>query len=138
VNKRTIGWVVVASALVGVSCRSAYATESVSIIQLIANPESFNGKDVIVIGYVHLDKPPLYEETSDGIYVSELDYRQHVSKNGLFLQVPTNSPWRQSFQDAYAIIEGTFQKSKGHRGLWSGTITPIKRFEKWPKDVAAK
>lgn len=116
----------------------SHAAEMVSIIQLIANPEGFDGKEVIVIGYAHLDKPPLYEETSDGTYVSESDLRQQIFKNGLYLEVSTNSPLRDSFRDSYAIIEGTFQKSPGHMGLWSGTIRNIKRLERWPVDRSGK
>ena len=133
-NKRAIGWILLSVMLAG----SAYATESISIIQLVANPDRFNGKDVIVIGYAHLDKPPLYEETSDAIYVSELDCHQQIFKTGLFLQVSTDSPLRKSFKDAYAIIEGTFQNTGGHMGSWSGTITNIKRFEKWTKAISGK
>ena len=144
VTKRMMGLLLLAMVGSGIKLGSVYAADShegaqsVSMIELIANPERFDGKDVIVIGYVHLDKPPLYEETSDTVYIAESDHRHHISKNGLFLNVPTDSQLRKSFQDDYAIIEGRFNKSHGHMGLWSGTISNIQRLEKWPKAVLGK
>jgi hypothetical protein len=139
-----MGLVLLAIIWSGVTPRLGYpedlreGVQMVSIIELIANPVRFDGKDVIVIGYVHLDKPPLYEETSDTVYIAESDYRHDISKNGLYLSVPIDSRLRKSFKGDYAIIEGRFSKSHGHLGLWSGTITNIQRLEKRPRTVVNK
>jgi hypothetical protein len=104
----------------------------VSLIELIANPDAYNGDDVQVYGYVHLDKPPLFEETSDAIYLHKEDSVNFIGKNGLFLSVPTEDPKRSSIKDGYKILEGRFSKDKGHMGMWSGSITQIGRMDPWP------
>jgi hypothetical protein len=104
----------------------------VSLMELIANPDEYNGDDVQVYGYVHLDKPPLYEETSDAVYLNKDDSVNFIGKNGLFLSIPANDPKRSSFKDGYKILEGRFSKDKGEREIWSGSLSQISRIEPWP------
>src|SRR6185369_8620277 len=105
---------------------------AVSLIHLIANPEKYERKIVQLIGYVHLDRPPTHEETSDGVFLSSLDWEYGISHNGLYLAVPVNSPVRDAFEDDYMIVEGQFLHNPGHMMAWSGTLVEIQRLEKCP------
>lgn len=61
---------------IGVICRGVYADEfqDVSVIQLISTPELFNGKDVRVIGFLHL------EFEGDAVYVHRDDFDHAIEK----------------------------------------------------------
>ena len=55
--------------------------KSVSMIELIANPEKFDGKRVFVNGFVH------FEFEGNGLYFHEEDYHNDLRQNGLTLSV---------------------------------------------------
>ena len=100
----------------------------VSIIQLIANPEKFNGEYVRLIGFVRL------EFEGNAIYLHREDYEYGLTKNGIWLNITQdccgNDP--QEFDLKYVLVEGTFNaENYGHMGLFSGSIENIKRFEVW-------
>lgn len=108
----------------------AFATESVSIINLISTPEKYHGKEVRVIGYL----TNVYENTA--IYLSETDAKKAVTKNALWLDIPDNSKYVR-LHNKYVILEGTFDaKSYGHGALFSGVIEKINRLDVW--DVRAR
>ena len=97
----------------------------VSLIQLIANPEKYQGKFVRVIGYVHL------EFEGNAIYLHQEDYTRHLSRNGLWLDICDRiRSERHKYSDRYCLIEGTFNALEhGHMSLASGAMQNIKRFD---------
>ena len=100
----------------------------VSIIQLISNPEKFDGKYVRFIGFVSV----AFE--GDAIYLHEDDYKYGLTKNALWLSLTKDIYEKQSrkFDRKYVLVEGTFSaRNRGHMGLYSGAIENIKRFEVW-------
>jgi hypothetical protein len=99
-----------------------------SIIELIARPEELHGQQVRVIGYVTL----LIEGTA--IYLSAHDAQHGISKNGIWLSVPSDD-WKEwdKCHAKYALVEGTYNaKALGHMDAFSGTIEQIVRLEPWP------
>jgi hypothetical protein len=65
------------------------------------------------------------------IYDSEADRRNGPAKKGIWLET-CGTPFAQ-VNEAYAIVEGTFDAaSRGHLGMWSGTIRDITRLELCP------
>ena len=103
--------------------------ETVSILQLIANPERYDGQRVQVIGFLRL------EFEGSGIYLHREDYERGIPQNGLAVQLPSAITKEQT--DAvnmhYVICLGTFVAApRGHFGLWSGTIKDIERLQVWP------
>jgi hypothetical protein len=101
---------------------------TVSMIELIARPDEFDGKRVQLIGYVHL------EFESQAIYLHEEDYRRSITHNGLWLDFTGPSAEQlcptTGAQDRYMIVEGVFRKGPaGHFGMWPGMLTDISRFE---------
>ncbi len=100
----------------------------VSVIQLISNPEKFDGKYVRLIGFVRL------EFEGNAIYLHEDDYKYGLTRNGLWLSLTEGCCGKdvRIFDQKYVLVEGTFSaKNQGHMGLFSGAIEKIKRFQVW-------
>ena len=105
------------------------AAEDVSMIQLIANPQTYDGKTVHLIGFIHL------EFEGNVIYLHEEDFRHGLTKNGLWIDLPKGITQAQikSINDQYVICTAQFEaKMHGHMGLNSGEVTHVTRLEVWP------
>jgi len=99
----------------------------VSMVQLIANPEQFDGKLIRVIGFLRL------EFEGNVLYLHREDYENTILGDGIWVDT-TPEMMRQSktLNTRYVLLEGTFSASeRGHMGMWSGTITKIRRAELW-------
>jgi hypothetical protein len=104
------------------------ATQSVSLIHLIANPEQWDGKKMLLNGYLHL------EFEGDALYLHKEDYDQSIYSNSIWVNLPRDMTemQRKAVNDGYVLCEGTFHsKDHGHMGLFSGTLTQINRIEPW-------
>lgn len=102
--------------------------EDVSVIQLIAQPEKFDGKRVRFIGFLRL------EFEGDAIYLHREDFEQGISRNGLWINVPSEmtKPQRDAVNMRYVICVGIFRAgAHGHMGMFSGEITDVRRLEFW-------
>jgi hypothetical protein len=101
---------------------------SVSIIDLIANPDMYDGKLVRVIGVGNI------EFEGNAIYLSRDDWK-YVTKNGLQIELSSNASPRseaEKFNGKYVIVEGVFNmRNKGHFDMWSGSIINVTRYELW-------
>ena len=97
----------------------------VSLAQLIASPQDYDGKVVRVTGFVNL------EFEGDAIYAHRDDLKHRTYQNGLWIDVNDDIQKKKAdFDQKYVVVEGTFNAEwKGHMGLWSGSIQKISRFE---------
>lgn len=124
-----IRYTFVALFLLGIWSKTNAAEQpvTVSLVQLIANPEDYDSKFVRVIGFVRL------EFEGDAIYLHRDDYMHGLTQNGLWIDVTDDIRSRRAeFDEKYVLIEGTFNaKEKGHLGLWSGTIEKASRWDIW-------
>jgi len=92
-----------------------------SMIDIIANPDLFDGKRIRTFGYIH------FEFEGNGIYLHQEDYTRSLYVNGLWVNLAKNSS-PTGCQDRYVLVEGTFRaRDRGHMGLWSGAINDITR-----------
>lgn len=101
--------------------------QDVSLIQLIANPEQFNGKDVCVIGFLHL------EFEGDAVYSHRDDYEYSILKNSVSINLSESQihSWRK-LSGGYVIIQGRFNSvEQGHFGARSGSLQNITRLGNW-------
>ena len=102
--------------------------EYVSIVQLIATPERFEGKVIRVLGYVHL------EFEGNSIYLHQEDYVHLITTNALWLDEPqcfVGIKHEKRFTSGYALVMGTFtSKQRGHNSLFSGKISNIVECER--------
>ena len=102
--------------------------EDVSLIQLIANPQTYGHKRVRITGFLHL------EFEGDVIYLHSEDFRFGLTKNALWIDVPKDmtQEQRKAVNDQYVICTGRFVANMhGHMGLNSGEISDVTRLEVW-------
>ena len=97
----------------------------VSLIQLIANPKTYDGKAVRVVGFVSL------EREGHAVYLHQDDYKHGITKNGLWLEVTDDIRQKQKdYDQKYLLIEGVFKaQDTGHMALYSGALHKISRWE---------
>ena len=113
-------------------CWAQSEVHDVSMIQLVANPEKYEGKYVRVKGFLRM------EFEGNGLYLHREDYEKSLYRNGVWVHVAETEANR-AFNMHYVLIEGTFDsKDKGHMGLWSGAIKDIKRVALWGADREEK
>lgn len=104
---------------------------SVSLIQLIADPDKYHGKFVRVSGYLHnkFEDSGLYlsKEDADYLVCTNSLWIQYNDKN-VMLQGLKKNPSLNYFDCKMVLVEGTFDKeSHGHRGMWAGELKHVSR-----------
>ncbi len=107
----------------------------VSLVELIARPELYDGRRVRVIGFVN------FEFEGNGLYLSREDWVNGVYQNGVWVDPELELPAgveRDTTAPSYrpnrrhALVEGTFRADDGgHLGLWSGSIRHVTRLMPW-------
>lgn len=107
---------------------SAVQPVDVSIIQLIATPEKYQGKRVRILAFLRV------EFEGSAVYLHKEDYEQAIHRNGLWIDLPRGISSGKGLTNQYVLVEGVFDgKQNGHMGLWSGTITDVTRLEPWSR-----
>ena len=103
---------------------------SVSILQLIATPEKFDGKSIRVVGFLRV------ELEGDALYLHKEDYDHHIYKNSLWVDLdPTTREDAVGLNMQYVYLIGTFDaRNKGHRSMMSGSLHQIKGLMAWPPE----
>lgn len=99
---------------------------AVSLIQLIANPDQFAGKRVVVSGFLSL------EFEGHALYLNQDDFRVGNTSSAVALELPAN--WFRSNASIdspgnhYVQLEGEFEGDQnGHFGLYAGSLKGIER-----------
>jgi hypothetical protein len=98
-----------------------------TLLQLLANPEKFDGKLIRVIGFLRL------EFEGDALYFHREDYENALLGNGIWVDAtPEMKKQKTGLNMNYVLLEGVFNSGdKGHMDLWSGAIQQIRRAEVW-------
>jgi len=130
--------VLVGSALVAGLCFAFGAmnhdVKSVSLMQLIVNPEEYHGELVRVIGVSRI------EFEGDGICFTKEHYEHSVLMNALWIEpdydaLGVTREQLEQFNGKYVIVEGVFNKDNhGHLGMYSGALEKVTRFQLWEKE----
>lgn len=124
-KKLTWGFLFVLLCVGTVGSAQAHATEyqHVSMIELIANPEKYDKKPVLIQGYLVLE----YE--NNALYLSEWDGQNYLFRNSLWVRLTPDQ--RKEYEGKSGKIVsawGEFTKDDhGHMGLYSGGLTKIAR-----------
>ena len=110
-------------AVPAVAAQSPNEPPHISLVQLIANPEKFDGKQVAVAGFLRL------EMEGDALYLSRDDFLNGVTKNAIWIDLtPELVKSRQQLNNRDVLLLGTFDASgHGHMGLFSGRMTNVSR-----------
>jgi hypothetical protein len=98
----------------------------VSLVQLIADPDRYDGKLVNVIGFLRL------EFEGNILYLGEADYSNSIPENGIWINVTKQMiADKEDLNNRYVQILGTFSASKGGNALGSGSIQVIRKATFW-------
>src|SRR5215469_7780953 len=91
--------------------------KTVSLIQLIANPDKHDGQRVNVIGYLRL------ESEGNILYLSVDDYKNSVAENGIWVDINNEiNSSRSRLDRKYVQLLGTFSSRKMGNSLGAGSI----------------
>src|ERR1043166_2632531 len=102
-----------------------------SLIQLIANPQNYDGKRVQVVGFLRL------EFEGNALYLHEDDYKNGIYGNAIGIGVTKESKWsNDDVNMRYVMVVGTF--SAGKSNLHTGTIVKITNVVPWPVQAPTK
>lgn len=104
------------------------STVDVSMIQLIANPEQYDGKTVRVIGVGNLE----FEGNCLSLSKENLAYGVGNSVWIELGNIGISYEEAKSYNGEYVIVEGVFDKDDcGHMDMFYGSIKNITRYERW-------
>ncbi len=100
---------------------------NVTLVQLIASPEKFDGRLIRVIGFLRL------EFEGDVLYLHREDYENAILGDGVWVDTtPAIMKQKTTLNMNYVLLEGVFSSGdRGHMGMWSGTIKQIRRVQLW-------
>lgn len=102
---------------------------TVSMVQLLANPESFNDRRVAVGGFLSLQ----YEGSA--LYLHADDFEHQLRKNALWAFIPKSQANRECFDGKYVVVIGTVRSNYfGHMGAYSGSIEVERLFSAGPPE----
>ena len=98
-----------------------------SLLQILANPDSFHGKEVQIIGFLNLT----FE--GDALYLHREDLAYGIVRNSIWVVANENMyKNRKWLNKKYVIIRGTFDANDhGHMGLFQGSLMNITRCDIW-------
>ena len=98
----------------------------ISLVQLLANPEKYDGRHVRVSGYIH------FEKEASAIFLHEDDVEHHLIRNGVWVSLAEGESLPEC-QDAYVEVEGVYRaRNTGKAGLFSGALTRVTKCQKIP------
>jgi uncharacterized membrane protein YcgQ (UPF0703/DUF1980 family) len=98
----------------------------VSILQLIATPEKFNGKRVIVTGFLYLG------EESDELFVHREDEKNVILDNGIaILETAEMRKKKAELNLKYVRIEGRFKAWEREGHGFAGGVLEVERCQLW-------
>src|SRR5437660_12835528 len=105
-----------------VSPMEAQEPTDVTLVQLIANPDKFDGRLIRVIGFLRL------EFEGNVLYLHREDYENAILGNGIWVDVTPALTKKEAALDMnYVLPEGVFSSGdRGHMGMWSGTIKQVR------------
>ena len=98
----------------------------VSLVSLIANPASFAGKSVQVIGFA------TFEFEGNAVYLSKEAAAVGDTASAIWLDLGgLTTPNPERLNQQYVLVAGTFDaENRGHIGMFAGTLKAISRLEK--------
>jgi hypothetical protein len=112
-------------------CTVAEAAEprDVSMIQLIANPQQYDGTPIRLIAFLNL------EFEGNVLYLHREDFEKTLPSNAIWISL-TEQQARSSkkLSGGYVIVEGIFSaEDKGHMGMFSGSVHEVTRLHSWER-----
>lgn len=103
--------------------------KDVSMIQLIANPQQYDGKPIRVMAFLHL------EFEGNALYLHREDFDKSLLSNAVWISLDDQQiRTSKKFSGGYVLVEGVFSaKDRGHLGIFSGSIQQVTRVQSWER-----
>ncbi len=97
----------------------------VSIIQLIATPEMFEGKFVSVIGFIHIG------QEQDLLFLEEQDFNQAAYQNALWfhLSEEMGRDWQKLNRNFVGVVGVFTARHEGPYGCPNGGFLSVQRYQ---------
>lgn len=99
------------------------------MIQLIANPERYDGSPIRLIAFLNL------EFEGNALYLHREDYEKSLSANAIWISLTDQQEnSSKKLSGGYVLVEGTFRaKERGHMGMFAGSVERITRIQSWER-----
>ena len=99
----------------------------VSMIQLVANPQQYDGKPIRVIAFLNL------EFEGNALYLHREDFDRSIVSNAVWISLEDDQVrTSRKLSGGYVLVEGIFSaKDRGHFGMFSGSIQQVTRIQGW-------
>jgi hypothetical protein len=105
---------------------AAEEARALSLIRLIANPSSFDGRRVRLAGYLYYNGV----DRAIGLYVSELDGRNSILSNSVDLHLEKGAAGE--LVGKYVILDGTFHAPTGPGSEYlNGFLSRVSDLKAW-------
>ena len=93
----------------------------VSLVELIARPEHWDGRKVRVRGFLNL------QFEGNALYLHEVDWKEKLFSNAIWVHAtPSMREHHKLLNRRYVMIEATFDgEDKGHMGMFQGALRDI-------------
>lgn len=106
----------------------------VSLIQMLATPERFDGRHVRVVGFVHI------EFEGNAVYLHREDFEAGLLRNAIWVDFrPGALSAARPINDRYVLLEGIFDaQHHGHMGMFGGALRDISSADPWPSRADIK
>ncbi|WP_256080403.1 hypothetical protein [Massilia sp. YIM B04103] len=119
---------IVALFCVGTNAKSSELGD-VSMIQLIANPQQYDGKPIRLIAFLNL------EFEGNALYLHREDFDKSLLSNAVWISLDDQQTRAaKKLNGGYVLVEGIFNaKDRGHLGIFSGSIQRVTRIQSWER-----
>jgi hypothetical protein len=89
-----------------------------SILAIAATPEKYDGRKIIVIGYLSL------RQENYALFLHEEDFRREIYSNAIWLHMSSDQEESyKSYDGQYCVIEGIFRSGDfGFGGFYAGAM----------------
>ncbi len=102
--------------------RGVAVGERTSVIRILSNPDSFDGKRVWIEGFLH------FEFEDSAIYLHQVDSDNMLSQNAIWIDLPSDMSRElaDKLNNHYVHCEGKFSaKNHGHMGAFGGELSDV-------------
>lgn len=103
--------------------------KDVSMIQLIANPQQYDGKPNRVLAFLKL------EFEGNALYLHREDFDKSLLSNAVWISLDDQQiRTSKKLSGGYVLVEGVFSaKDRGHMGIFFGSIQRVTRIQSWER-----
>jgi hypothetical protein len=99
------------------------------MIQLIANPQQYDGKPIRVLAFLNL------EFEGNALYLHREDFEKSLLSNAVWVSLSDQQALTsKKLSGGYVLVEGIFSsKDRGHLGIFFGSIQHVTRIQSWER-----